>query len=82
MCVRSTKESILDGFKAQGSPCPRCGKRTRLNAGVVDEFYARSDAVHYAREYNDLHNPDGLHSAGEQTAEQTAEQSAEHEVSE
>ena len=77
MCVRSTQESILDGFKAQGSPCPRCGKRTRLNAGMVNEYYHRADAVHYATEYNEENNPEGLHSAGEQTAEQSAEERGE-----
>lgn len=77
MCVRSTKESILDGYKAQGSPCPMCRKRTRLNPGNVREWYSREDAVLHASEYNRENNADRYHSADEQTGEQTDEQSAE-----
>jgi len=74
MCVRSTKESILDGFKAQGSPCPMCRKRTRLNGGNVWEWFHREDAILHANEYNEANNADRYYSAGEQTPEQMVEE--------
>jgi hypothetical protein len=79
MCVRGTKESILDGFNTQGSPCPMCGKRNRLNPGNVKEWYSREDAVLHASEYNMENNADRYHSAGEQTAEESAERNMEDE---
>ncbi len=74
MCIRSTKESILDGYRVQGSPCPNCGKRTRLNGGNVWEWFDRRDAIAHASEYNEDNNADGIHSAGEQTPEQNGEE--------
>ena len=33
--VRGTKEPIYEDSTVQGSPCMRCGRRSRLNPGIV-----------------------------------------------
>ena len=52
MLVRTTKREIVGKERPQGSPCPFCGKRTRLNEGLVYEWYDIADARLHASEYN------------------------------
>jgi len=67
--VRSTKVEISDEHRPQGSPCPYCGKRTRLNAGLVQEWFDKQDARLYAREENRLNGFAIPQIGGEQSGE-------------
>jgi len=77
MCVRSTHTPIEGENRTQGSPCPNCGKRTRLNEGLVDFWFCREDAVNHATEYNEANRHAIRHSAGEENAEQNGEENDE-----
>lgn len=51
-CTRSTKEEITDEYRPQGAPCPQCGKKQRLNAGIVKWWAVKEDMIHHASEAN------------------------------
>lgn len=55
-CLRkvsmSTARELSEDIKIQSSPCPHCGKRTRLNQGNTTLWYSREDADYDAFEYN------------------------------
>jgi len=52
MQVMSVHEEIVGSHRPQASPCKYCGKRNRLNQGLVQEWYDLDDAYLHAGEYN------------------------------
>ena len=73
-CTRSTKAEITEEYKPQGAPCRRCGKKQRLNAGVVKWWAMKEDAVFHAGEQNGRFNDEVPHSVSEDEVSKGAEE--------
>ncbi len=73
-CTRSTKAEITEEYKPQGAPCRRCGKKQRLNAGVVKWWAMKEDAVFHAGEQNGRFNDEVPHSVSEDEVSRGAEE--------
>jgi len=72
-CTRSTKQEISESYKPQGASCPKCGKRQRLNAGMVKWWAVKEDAQYHATEQNRRFANPAPHSASEQQVSKGSE---------
>lgn len=76
---KASHDPIEGDYRPQGSPCPNCGKRTRLNEGLVREWFCLEDAILYATEQNERNGFAVQRSLGEYSREQNGEQLGEEE---
>jgi len=73
-CTRSTKEEISDEYRPQGAPCPRCGKKQRLNPGMVKWWGVKEDMIFHASEQNRRFSDEAPHSGSEEQVKKDGEE--------